>query len=218
MNKKMENNIMNVAGVDCYEKDGVAYLRLENVARGLGFTQEKDGTEYVRWDRVKQYLNEIGYSPQVGKDGFIPENAFYRLAMKAKNETAEKFQALVADEIIPSIRKTGAYAISLSPAELLVKQAQVLLEQEKRMSAIENDVLEIKAQIETHPVDWYTVAGYASKLGVKADLETCRKYGKKAKELSVKYGYNIGKTPDPRFGQVNVYHLDILQEAFGEEY
>ena len=30
--------------------------------------------------------------------------------MKAKNETAEKFQALVADEIIPSIRKNGIYA------------------------------------------------------------------------------------------------------------
>lgn len=29
--------------------------------------------------------------------------------MKAKNETAEKFQALVADEVIPSIRKHGAY-------------------------------------------------------------------------------------------------------------
>ena len=40
---------------------------------------------------------------------FIPENIFYRLAMKAKNEVAEKFQAKVADEILPAIRKTGAY-------------------------------------------------------------------------------------------------------------
>ena len=31
--------------------------------------------------------------------------------MKAKNEVAEKFQAKVADEIIPSIRKTGGYGI-----------------------------------------------------------------------------------------------------------
>lgn len=30
--------------------------------------------------------------------------------MKAKNETAEKFQATVANEIIPSIRKHGIYA------------------------------------------------------------------------------------------------------------
>ncbi len=104
-----ELQIMNISGVSCYEKDGTAYLNLEAVARGLGFTQTKNGVEYVKWERVSAYLSELGFSPEVGKDGYIPENIFYRLAMKAKNETAEKFQALVADEIIPSIRKTGGY-------------------------------------------------------------------------------------------------------------
>lgn len=101
--------ILNISGVDCYEKDGTAYLKLEAVARGLGFTDDSKGKEYVRWNTVKQYLMEIGFSQEVAKDDFIPENIFYRLAMKAKNETAEKFQVKVADEIIPSIRKTGGY-------------------------------------------------------------------------------------------------------------
>lgn len=105
----MSNEIMNISGVSCYEKDGTAYLDLEAVARGLGFTQTKNGVEYVKWERVSAYLSELGFSPEVGKDGYIPENIFYRLAMKAKNETAEKFQALVADEIIPTIRRTGGY-------------------------------------------------------------------------------------------------------------
>ena len=105
----MSNEIMNISGVDCYEKDGTAYLNLEAVARGLGFTQTKNGVEYVKWERVSAYLSELGFSPEVGKDGYIPENIFYRLAMKARNETAEKFQALVADEIIPTIRRTGGY-------------------------------------------------------------------------------------------------------------
>lgn len=105
----MSNEIMNISGVDCYEKDGTAYLNLEAVARGLGFTQTKNGVEYVKWERVSAYLSELGFSPEVGKDGYIPENIFYRLAMKAKNETAEKFQALVADKIIPTIRRTGGY-------------------------------------------------------------------------------------------------------------
>ena len=105
----MSNGIMNISGVSCYEKDGTAYLNLEAVARGLGFTQTKNGVEYVKWERVSAYLSELGFSPEVGKDGYIPENIFYRLAMKAKNETAEKFQALVADEIIPTIRRTGGY-------------------------------------------------------------------------------------------------------------
>ena len=100
-----EMQVMNIQGIQCYEKDGVAYLKLETVARGLGFTQEKNGADYIRWDRVEQYLKELGFPHKWGKDSFIPENIFYRLAMKAKNAVAEAFQAKVADEIIPSIRK-----------------------------------------------------------------------------------------------------------------
>lgn len=111
---KVPMNTKNICGVDCYEQNGVAYLRLENVARGLGFTQtqKKNGVEYIsiRWETINRYLEDIGFPNKLGKDDFIPENIFYRLAMKAKNETAEKFQALVADEIIPSIRKNGIYA------------------------------------------------------------------------------------------------------------
>ena len=90
-------------------------MKLETVARGLGFTHReiKNGKEYesIRWSTVRTYLKELGFRQQVGEEigfatsgercDFIPENIFYRLAMKAKNETAEKFQAKVADKIIP---------------------------------------------------------------------------------------------------------------------
>lgn len=99
-------------GIQCYEQDGTAYLNLDAVARGLGFTQVKNGVEYVRWERVNGYLAELGFCPLLGKDSYIPENIFYRLAMKAKNATAEKFQAWIADEVIPSNRKHGGYMIS----------------------------------------------------------------------------------------------------------
>ena len=110
------DKIENICGVECYEENGTAYLKLESVARGLGFTQTqiKNGVEYtsIRWETIFRYLEDIGFPNKLGKDSFIPENTFYRLAMKAKNETAEKFQALVADEIIPIIRKTGGYVNS----------------------------------------------------------------------------------------------------------
>ena len=43
-----ELHVLSICGVECYEKEGTAYLKLETVARGLGFTQEKNGAEYVR--------------------------------------------------------------------------------------------------------------------------------------------------------------------------
>ena len=102
-------DIITIKGVECYEKDGTAYLKLEAVARGLGFTETAaSGNECVKWSRVRRYLADLG-GVDTCVDGFIPENIFYRLAMKAKNETAERFQAFIADEVIPSIRKRGAY-------------------------------------------------------------------------------------------------------------
>lgn len=62
---------------------GTAYLNLEAVARGLGFTQTKNGVEYVKWERVSAYLSDLGVEQKCTTGDYIPENIFYRLAMKA---------------------------------------------------------------------------------------------------------------------------------------
>lgn len=107
-------NIITIQNVRGYEKNGTVYLNVEDTARGLGFVHNeiKNGVEYstVRWATVNQYLQDFGFANKVAKDDYIPENIFYRLAMKAKNEVAEKFQAKVADEILPAIRRTGFYS------------------------------------------------------------------------------------------------------------
>ena len=139
--------ILNVDGIECYEKDGTAYLKLETVARGLGFTFiAKSGNEVVRWNTVYGYLKDLGVATscngayyQDDCPDFIPENIFYRLAMKAKNEVAEKFQAKVADEIIPSIRKTGRYGFNpMTPEEMMRVQLGMIDGHEERISKLEN--------------------------------------------------------------------------------
>ena len=70
-----EMQIMNVQGIDCYEKDGVAYLKLDAVARGLGFTTvATSGNEVVRWNRVNKYLAELGVAQKcTTEDKFLTE-------------------------------------------------------------------------------------------------------------------------------------------------
>lgn len=171
--KHMEQlKVLNICGVDCYEKDGTAYLKLETVARGLGFTDDSKGKEYVRWNTIKQYLKEIGFSQEVAKDDFIPENIFYRLAMKAKNETAEKFQAKVADEIIPSIRKHGIYATDNVIDEILnnpdfgIELLQKLKEERKARVEAER-----KNAILMHVNKTYTMTEIAKELNLKSATE-----------------------------------------------
>lgn len=106
--------IININGIECFEQNGIAYLKLETVARGLGFTETAaSGNECVRWRTVRKYLSDMGVATSCDGEQlpeFIPENIFYRLAMKAKNEAAEAFQAKIADEVIPSIRRFGFYS------------------------------------------------------------------------------------------------------------
>ncbi|NBI73462.1 hypothetical protein D3Z50_21025, partial [Clostridiaceae bacterium] len=158
-NRLKELQVVNIRGIDCYEQDGTAYLKLETVARGLGLTQSqtKSGKMYasVRWERVEQYLSELGFPHKWGKDDFIPENIFYRLAMKARNETAEKFQAMVADEIIPSIRKHGAYMTedtlrkALNSPDFLIRLATKLKDEQERNRALEGKVEELESSVRT---------------------------------------------------------------------
>ena len=183
------NEIINIQGIECYEKDCTAYLKLDTVARGLGFvqTQNKNGTEYtsIRWETVFRYLEDIGFPNKLGKDNFIPENVFYRLAMKAKNETAERFQAFIADEIIPSIRKHGAYmtpetleAAILNP-NTLIKLCTTLKEEQDKRKALEaansalttdNAVMKPKADYFDELVDRNLLTNFretAKQLGIK---------------------------------------------------
>lgn len=128
----------------------------------------------------KKYLSTLGVDTSV--DGtipdYIPENIFYRLAMKAKNETAEKFQALVADEIIPSIRRTGGYIAGqkeLSPDELMAKALLVaqktLADREAQISnlTVQNQIMAPKADYFDEIVDRNLLTNFretAKQLGI----------------------------------------------------
>lgn len=124
-------------------ENGEILFDVENVARCLGFikTEVKNNKEYTstRWERVNEYLKS--FRPQVGeikKGDFIPEAAVYKLAFKASNETAEKFQDWLAIEVLPSIRKHGAYLTDekieevLMDPDTIIKLATQLKEERSR--------------------------------------------------------------------------------------
>lgn len=93
------------------EENGQVMFDAETAAIGIGIsTVAKSGNAVVRWQRVNQYLKLDGIAaPKVALGDFITEQQMYQLAIKANNETAEKFQDWVTSEVLPSIRKHGAY-------------------------------------------------------------------------------------------------------------
>ena len=122
----------------------------ETVAKSVGLTTiAKSGNAVVRWNRVRKYLN----SPEVEKGDFITEPQMYRLAIKANNKTAERFQNWVTNEVLPSIRKHGAYMTDekieealLNPDTIINLATQLKEEREGRLIA-EQQVKEFQPKV-----------------------------------------------------------------------
>jgi len=87
---------------------------------------------------------------------------------------------------------------------------------ELRQTQVEqgHQIKQLAAKIETSPKEYFTIAGFASLRGARVDVNRAALLGRKAVFLSKEYKYDVGKTHDPRFGQVNTYHSDVLAEVF----
>ncbi len=106
--------------VEAREQNGNIEFKIDGIAKSLGFVQTKSGKEYIRFERINGYLADFGFSPEVGKGDFIPEQYAYLLTMKADSQIAIAFQKWLAFEVLPNIRKHGAY-ISENADEEYVK-------------------------------------------------------------------------------------------------
>lgn len=139
----MTNEVQVFNGLKIKEVNGQVMFDAESAAIGLGIV-ESNG-KYVRWQRVNKYLGEN--SPLVEKGDFITEPQFYKLAIKANNETAERFQDWVTTEVLPSIRKTGGYqAKPMTPMELLETQFKALKEVSEDQQELRGEFAELKEQ------------------------------------------------------------------------
>lgn len=89
-------------------ENGVSYVRINEVAKFCGWSRIKNGNEYVMWDRVNEYLQDLNFPQKCGKEDFIPEYIMYALIGKAKNEKATQFMLWVG-QVLTTIRSTGRY-------------------------------------------------------------------------------------------------------------
>lgn len=135
--KKYSNGLIDLP-IRLY-KDNSIEFDAEKAAIGLGLTKTVKGNLYVRWERVNEYLKLSTSGQQLKRGDFITEPQFYKLAIKANNETAEKFQDWVTNDVLPSIRKHGAYmtpkAIEkalLNPDTIITLATQLKDEQKAR--------------------------------------------------------------------------------------
>ena len=91
------------------DNDGNPWFVAIDIAKALGYNNP---AEAVR-DHCKKANKISHHSKQRPPVNIliIPESDLYRLIMRSKLESAEKFQNWVTDEVLPTIRKTGSFSI-----------------------------------------------------------------------------------------------------------
>lgn len=107
----MTNELQIFNNLKVKEENGQVLFDAESAAIGLGISEvAKSGNTVVKWTRINKYLGiDTSVDNGIKRGDFITEPQFYKLAIKANNETAEKFQDWVTSEVLPAIRKTGSY-------------------------------------------------------------------------------------------------------------
>lgn len=157
------------------EENGAVLFCGADVAAALGYARPNDAVSRHCRATVKRSSPISGKMQDIN---FIPEGDVYRLIVHSKLPNAERFEAWVFDEVLPSIRSTGGYIAgqeTLSAEELMAKALMVaqktLADREARISSltVENQMLLPKAQYFDELVERNTLTNFretAKELGV----------------------------------------------------
>ena len=165
------------------EKDGEPWFVGKDVAIALGYNNPRDAFKkhIDEEDKGVAKCDTLGGTQETT---IINESGLYSLVLSSKLPTAKKFKRWVTNEVIPSIRKHGAYMtpetlekVLLSP-DTLMQLAQNLKDEQEKRKALE-------AQIESQkPAVLFTGAVETSKTSILI--------GELAKMLK-QNGVNIGQ-------------------------
>lgn len=128
------------------EIDGKPYFVGADVAKALGYNNPRDAVSRHCKGVVK---HDTPTSSGVQAMSYINEGDLYRLIMKSKLPSAEKFESWVMDEVLPTIRKTGSYQKPLTTVEQIQVIATGFLDHEERLNRLENTMTIDYAQQES---------------------------------------------------------------------
>ena len=125
------------------EENGAVMFCGSDVAKALGYSNPRDAiSRHCRGVVKRDTPTESGMQEM----SFIPESDLYRLVFGSKLPTAERFTDWVTEEILPTIRKHGAYMTldtldrMISSPEFGIKLLTALQAEREQRVRLENKV------------------------------------------------------------------------------
>lgn len=134
------------------EEDGKVLFCGSDVAKALGYTRPNDAIASHCRSTVKRRIPHPQSPEKTIEMSFILEGDIYRLAARSKLPGAEEFERWVFDEVIPSIRRTGAYMMPQDYPSALRALADA---EEKKMRLLAENQRQAQIIADFEPVRQY---------------------------------------------------------------
>ena len=191
------------------ELDGKPYFAGADVARALGYVNVPDALRRHCRAIVKR---DTPISGKIQEINYIPEGDVYRLIVSSKLPSAERFERWVFDEVLPTIRRHGPYAIDdiIADPDLGIRALLALKAEREARRALEVDNKIKDQQIaELKPkASYYDLILQCS--GLLSVTEIAKDYGLSAKALN-KMLHDLGV----QFSQSGVWFLYSKYQSCG---
>lgn len=195
------------------EENGKVLFCGSDVAKALGYARPNDAVSAHCRATVKR---STPISGKIQEINFIPESDVYRLVFSSKLPNAERFTDWVAEEVIPSIRKHGAYmtpetleAAILNP-DTMIRLCTALKDEQSKNAMLSGEVAkrdQIIAELNPKATYYDLVLQCA---GAVSPSKIAKDYGKSAMWLNEKL-HELGV----QFKQGKVWLLYQKYASFG---
>ncbi|MBG0216774.1 toxin Bro, partial [Clostridioides difficile] len=97
-------------------------LDIKNVNENIRLMNEKQVVKLRNSDISNTDIRKLNNAGE----NFLTESGVYKLIFKSRKEEAERFQDWISDEVLPSIRQTGAYITNnANPKKLREKASEI---------------------------------------------------------------------------------------------
>ena len=207
MNELMIFNNPEFGTIRAIEVNGEPWLVGKDVAEALGYSNPRDALDRHVDDEDKATVG-IHDGSQSRNMTIINESGLYSLVLSSKLPGAKKFKRWVTSEVLPSIRKHGAYMTSdtidkmINSPEFGIKLLTALRDEQDKRKALETELDRSK--------EWYSIKRVAHLNGVSYKVFDWRKL----KLESQRQGYGVKKIFDANYGEVNTYHVNVWEKVY----
>lgn len=125
------------------EVDGEPYFIGKDVADILGYANGRDAlSKHV--DAEDKLTSQIATAGQNRNVTIINESGLYSLIFSSKLENAKRFKRWVTSEVLPTLRKTGAYQIPSDPMQALRLMFEATEQTKQEIKNVKDDVIDLK--------------------------------------------------------------------------